>query len=67
MIQGTMASLWHWTQREDCTAKNLSIGYWQVARVYALAGEPDNARKYAQHCLDITPTDDAFCLGYGPC
>ena len=29
-----------------------------------MAGEPDNARKYAQRCLDITPTDDAFCLGY---
>ena len=64
MIQRTMASLWHWTQREDCTDKNLSIGYWQAARVYALAGEPDNARKYAQRCLDITPTDDPFCLGY---
>ena len=64
IIQCTMASLWHWTQREDCTDQNLSIGYWQAARVYALAGEPDNARKYAQHCLDITPTDDPFCLGY---
>ena len=45
IIQRTMASLWHWTQREDCTDQNLSIGYWQAARVYALAGEPDNARK----------------------
>ena len=62
MIQRTMASLWHWTQRDDCTEKNLSIGYWQAARVYALAGEADNARKYAQRCLDITPTDDPFCL-----
>jgi tetratricopeptide (TPR) repeat protein len=64
MIQRALASLWHWNQREDCTPKNLSIGYWQAARVYALAGEPANARKYAQLCLDITPTDDPFCLGY---
>ena len=64
MIQRTIASLWHWTQREDCTDQNLSIGYWQAARVYTLAGEPDNARKYAKLCLDITPADDAFCLGY---
>lgn len=64
MIQCTMASLWHWTQREDYTPKNLSIGYWQAARVYALAGEPDNARKYAQLCLNVTPADDSFCLGY---
>mgnify|MGYP000058206678 CR=1 FL=1 len=64
MIQCTLASLWHWTQREDCTDTNLSIGYWQAARVYALAGEATNARKYARLCLDITPTDDAFYLGY---
>jgi tetratricopeptide (TPR) repeat protein len=64
MIQRTMASLWHWTQREDCTNQKLSIGYWQAARVYALAGEPDNARKYARLCLDITPADDPFCLAY---
>ena len=64
MIQCALASLWHWSQREDCTPTNLSIGYWQAARVYALAGEPTNARKYAQLCLDITPEDDPFCLGY---
>ena len=64
MIQYTLASLWHWSQRPDSTEKNLSIGYWQAARVYALAGEADNARKYAQLCLDITPTDDTFYLGY---
>ncbi len=64
MIQRTMASLWHWTQREDCTDQNLSIGYWQASRVYALADEPDNARKYAERCLDITPADAPFYLGY---
>ena len=64
MIQRTMASLWHWAQRPDCSPTNLSIGYWQTARVYALAGEAANARKYAGLCLNITPTDDAFCLGY---
>jgi Flp pilus assembly protein TadD len=64
MIQRTLASLWHWTQRPDCSPTNLSIGYWQAARVYALAGEAANARKYARLCLDITPTDAAFYLGY---
>ena len=64
MIQCTMASLWHWSQSEDCTDTNLSNGYWHAARVYALAGEAANARKYARLCLDITPTDDAFYLGY---
>ncbi len=64
MIQRTLASLWHWSQREDVTPSHLSIGYWQAARVYALAGETDNARKYAALCLDITPKEDLFCLGY---
>ena len=64
MIQRTMASLWHWNQCEDCTPTNLSIGYWQAARVYALADQADSAHKYAQLCLDITPEDDPFCLGY---
>ena len=63
-IRRTMASLWHWTQRPDCSPTNLSIGYWQAARVYALAGEAANARKYARLCLDITPTDAAFYLSY---
>ena len=64
MIRLAQASIWHWTQRPDCTANNLSIGYWQLSRVYSLLDEPDNARKYAQLCLEITPTDDAFLLGY---
>ena len=64
MIRLAQASLWHWTQRPDCTGKNLSIGYWRVSRVYALLGEADNARKYAQLCLDNTPHDEAFYLGY---
>ena len=39
MILYALASLWHWTQRPDCSTTNLSIGYWQAASVYALAGE----------------------------
>jgi hypothetical protein len=46
MLQLSLASLWHWTQREDSTATNLSVGYWQVSRVYALLRQPDNARHY---------------------
>lgn len=64
LIRLAQASLWHWTQRSDCSAKNLSIGYWQASRVYALLREAENARKYARLCLDKTPADDLFCLGY---
>lgn len=64
MIQLAHASLWHWTQRDDCTPRNLSIGYWQLSRIYALTGQAENARRAAERCLSITPTEDAFCCGY---
>jgi len=65
MISLAHASVWHWTQRSDCTANNLSIGYWQLSRVYALLGQADNAKRYAKLCLDITPDDELFLIGYG--
>jgi tetratricopeptide (TPR) repeat protein len=64
MLGVAHASVWHWTRRDDCTPRNLSIGYWQLSRVYAVAGEFENARKYARLCLAITPADETFCLGY---
>lgn len=64
MILLSLASLWHWTQRDDCDDGKKSIGYWQASRVYALAGEADNARKYGQLCLDVTPKDASFYVGY---
>ena len=52
MLQLSMTSLFHWTQREDCTPTNLSIGYWQVSRAYALLRNADQARHYGQLCLE---------------
>lgn len=57
MLQLSMASLWHWTQRQDCTPTNLSIGYWQVARVYALLRQADQARHYGQLCLEASQAE----------
>lgn len=54
MIRLTLVSHWHWTQRSDCTPTNLSVGYWQTSRVYALLGQADNARRYGKLCLDIS-------------
>ena len=66
MIETCLASLWHWSQREDCTPTNLSIGYWQAARVYALLGQAENAMQYAQMCLNVSHASDVlpFYLGY---
>ena len=66
MIQSSLASLWHWTQREECTPTNLSIGYWQVSRAYISLGQVENARRYAGLCLEINRQGNvsAFYRGY---
>jgi hypothetical protein len=58
MLRLGMASLWHWTQRPDCTVVHRSIGLWQVARIYALIGQPHNAERYGQMCLDAASGED---------
>lgn len=64
MLHTAIASLWHWTQREDVTPQNLSTGYWQVSRVYCLIKQPHNARRYGllslQYAKDLPP----FFKGY---
>ncbi|MBN2388447.1 MAG: hypothetical protein JXB85_15630 [Anaerolineales bacterium] len=66
MLLLSLASLWHWTQRPDCTPGNLSVGYWQVARVYALLGQVEQARAYGQRCLESARGEGTlpFHLGY---
>ena len=64
MIRLNQASMWHWTQREDCTDRNLSIGYWQASRIYAVLGEAENAQKYAQLSLDRSSPEEPFYRGY---
>jgi hypothetical protein len=54
MLRLSLASLWHWTEREDCTSTNLSIGYWQVSRVFSLLRQADNARHYGELCLEAS-------------
>ena len=66
MIRLSLASTWHWTQREDCTDQNLSVGYWQISRVYALLGQADNALRYGKKCLEVSQSEGIppFYLGY---
>mgnify|MGYP001310921373 CR=1 FL=1 len=66
MLELSLASLWHWRQREDCTQTNLSIGYWQVSRVYALMGQTEQARHYGEVCLEFSLTEGVlpFYRGY---
>jgi len=66
MLRLAQVSLWHWTQRADCAATHRSVGYWQVARVYALLGQAGNARRYAHLCLQVSQGDTIppFYLAY---
>jgi hypothetical protein len=66
MLHRAIAGLWHWTQRADCSATNRSIGLWQVSRVYAVLGQADNARRYAELCRSTSESAgvEPFYLGY---
>lgn len=64
MINLAQASIWHWTQREDCSDQSMSIGYWQASRAYSLAGQPDNARRYGQMSLEKSEGGEPFYTGY---
>lgn len=64
MIHCGHASLWHWQQRADVTNRNMSIGYWQLSRIYALVRQPENARRYGQLCLNVSLAEPPFYLGF---
>lgn len=64
MLQAAMTSLWHWTQREDASPRNLSVGHWQVSRAFALLGQADLARRYAEISLALAGGEGPFHLGY---
>ena len=64
MLHTAIASLWHWTQREDAKPENLSVGYWQVSRVYNLIKQPHNARTYGLLSLKHAEKLEAFFKGY---
>lgn len=64
MLQTAMASLWHWSQREDATPQNLSVGNWQVSRVYCLLGQADNARRYAEVSLKLAEGSEPFYAAF---
>jgi hypothetical protein len=60
MIHLAHASFYHWTQVEGPTAKNLSIGYWQLSRVYATAGLGERSLYYAEQGLSVSLENPNF-------
>ena len=66
MLRLAMASVWHWTQRPDRTPENLSVGYWQVSRIYAILRRAEDARRYGQLSLEASQAEGVgqFYRGY---
>ncbi len=67
MIDLAHASRLHWRYRDDQSGKTRSVGSWQVSRVYAVAGRPDEALRYGTDALDIARSDGVpeFYIAYG--
>jgi hypothetical protein len=59
------ASFWHWSRRPDCSDKNLSIGYWLLARIYCVTSRAEGAERYSRRCLEISQRQSvpAYYLG----
>lgn len=66
MIHLAHSSFWHWTLVEDHTPKNLSVGYWQLSRVYATAGLGERSLYFAECCLEVSLEYkiEPFYIGY---
>jgi len=64
MVALNQASIYHWSQRPDCTDQQRSVGYWQAARIQASLGNAAEARRYAEICLSYSHRLEPFYLGY---
>jgi hypothetical protein len=56
MINASHASRYHWQLVGD--AKNLSVGEWQLSRVYSILGRAEPAQYHAKRCLCVTEAGD---------
>lgn len=63
MLLLSYASLWHWTQRPDCTPAKKAIGYWQLSRINAILDRADESRRHAQSSL-TNSGGEPFLVGY---
>ncbi len=66
LVATAVASLWHWMQREDVTERNLSVGTWLLARVYATVERHDEAIYWGKRSLALAGEAGSapFYVGY---
>lgn len=65
MVLCSAASLWHWTQRSDCTDLNRSIGHWQLSRVLAMAQRGTESMHHARLALHFAGNSTPFFQAFG--
>lgn len=67
MLHLAHVSRWHWERADGYGAKQESVGDWLLARVYALAGDANSARRYGESSLRAASRGDLgpFFSGYG--
>ncbi|QDT56763.1 hypothetical protein Pan44_48230 [Caulifigura coniformis] len=64
MLHSAVASLWHWSRREDCRPRNLAVGYWLVSRVQAMLGNGLEARRFAARAALHATGEPPFYMAY---
>jgi len=64
MVLLNQASIYHWLERKDCTAKSLSVGYWQASRIQTLIGDAVEALRFGNICMSYSGELEPFYLGY---
>jgi len=63
MVHCCHASFHHWSRVVDKTPTNIAVGYWQLSRVYAVAGVPDEAERYGQRCMAAARDAEPWVAG----
>lgn len=51
MLHCCHASFHHWSRVADATPTNRAVGYWQLSRAYAVAGDAAAAKSYGERCM----------------
>ena len=65
MVHCCHASFHHWMRVADKKPTHVAVGYWQLSRVYAVAGRGDDAEMFGQKCLAVAETvpEEAWVTG----
>jgi len=67
LIELAHVAHWHWMQRDDKSAQNVSVALWVLSRAYAANGFGKLALSYAENSLKTIKNEDLLPSFYGYC